>query len=143
MTMQPLPNPVAGIANAAKTLNEQANITVKSLSDGFTQATSQLLTQAAQGLPGLPVVPGQAAARGNQAPLAGLQQIVAPFTQLEDVVLPAGLPRPSQLLLGAAAPARPRAPAAPTQPAAPAAERQPTPPAAPVRPRGVSERRGV
>ena len=133
-------NPLAAVANAAKTLTEQANITVKSLSDGLTQATSQILTQAAQGLPGLPMLGGQGnPGRGNPngGPLAGLAQIVAPFTQLEEVILPKGLPRPSQMILGTTA-ARPRAPA----PAAP--ETPPPAPAAPARARtGVAERRGV
>ena len=141
MVMQ---NPIAAVANAAKTLTEQANVTVKGLSDGLTQATSQILTQAAQGLPGLPALGGQGTpARANGGPLAGLAQIVAPFTQLEEVILPKGLPRPSQLLLGTTAPARP--PAAPARPpAAPAnSAAAPVAPRTPARPRAVAERRGV
>ncbi len=139
-------NPLATLATSARQLNEQANQVVKSLGDSITQTTNQLLASAAQGLPALPPLPGAQASnpgnnpgnhRGNPnggnpngAPNGGfptLQQLIPAqaiqaVSQVEDVLLPPGLPRPSQALLQATG-AKPRrqapAPAA-ESPAAPA-----------------------
>lgn len=108
-------NPLATLATSARQLNEQANQVVKSLGDSFTQTTNQLLASAAQGLPALPPLPGAQGNPGNGrgnpngAPNGGfpqLQQLIpAPalqaVSQVEDVLLPPGVPRPSQALLGA------------------------------------------
>jgi hypothetical protein len=133
-------NPLSTLATSARQLNEQANQVVKSLGDSFTQTTNQLLASAAQGLPALPPLPGAQASnpgnsRGNPngAPNGGfpqLQQLIPAqalqaVSQVEDVLLPPGIPRPSQTLLQATG-ARPRRPApmpaeeAPAAPAAPA-----------------------
>lgn len=140
MTQQ-LTNPLVAIANTARTFNEQANTTVKALSDSITQASNTVLTGLAQGLPGLPGLGGGNPGRGNTHNGGAVniaQQLLAPFSQLEDVLLPPGLPRPSQVLLGTG-----RAPAPRVQEAAAAsnAKDAPPPPAAPARAR-VPERRG-
>jgi hypothetical protein len=130
-------NPLATLASSARQLNEQANQVVKSLGDSFTQTTNQLLASAAQGLPPLPPLPGAQASNpgnsrgnpngGNQFPQLPTPQQLIPaqalqaVSQVEDVLLPPGIPRPSQALLQAARPRRP-APAPeqppPAQPAA-------------------------
>lgn len=138
--MNQLPNPLTAIANTARTFNEQANVTLKSLSDTVTQASNNLLTGLAQGLPGLPALgggnPGRGNPNGGAAAVPSIQTLLAPFSQLEDVLLPPGLPRPSQVLLGTAP--RPR-PAAATPPANERVD-MPAPPPARLR---VTERRGV
>ena len=136
-------NPLTTLANSARQINEQANQVVKSLGDSFTQTTNQLLASAAQGLPALPLPGAQSGNPGNSrgnpnggnpngAPNGGfptLQQLIPAqalqaVSQVEDVLLPPGLPRPSQALLQATG-ARPR-----RQAPAPAAE---TPAATPTR----------
>ena len=124
-------NPLAALATTARQVGEQANATLKGLGDSLTQTTSQLLATAAQapglpGLPGLPAgIPGLTAARGSshrgnpngnqlfptpqQLVPAGLLQA---FSGIEDVVIPRGLPRPSQVLLGVTPARRPGAPVA-------------------------------
>jgi len=103
-------NPLATLATSARQLNEQANQVVKSLGDSFTQTTNQLLASAAQGLPPLPPLPGatqgNGSKNGNGGALPSLRQLVPAqalqaVSQVEDVVIPAGFPRPSQVLLGA------------------------------------------
>ena len=123
-------NPLATLATSARQINEQANQVVKSLGDSFTQTTNQLLSSAAQGLPPLPLPGAQSSnpghSRGNpngasNGGLPTLQQLIPAqalqaVSQVEDVLLPPGLPRPSQAFLGAA---RPRRPAPPTEEVAP------------------------
>ena len=116
-------NPLATLATSARQMNEQANQVVKSLGDSFTQTTNQLLASAAQGLPPLPPLPGMTQGNGskngngsnpgngNGGPFPSLQQLVPAqalqaVSQVEDVVFPAGFPRPSQVFLGAARPKR-------------------------------------
>ena len=105
-------NPLATLATSARQLNEQANQVVKSLGDSFTQTTNQLLASAAQGLPPLPPLPGATQGNGskngngNGGALPSLRQLVPAqalqaVSQVEDVVIPVGFPRPSQVLLGA------------------------------------------
>lgn len=127
-------NPLATLATSARQLNEQANQVVKSLGDSFTQTTNQLLASAAQGLPALPLPgaqsgnPGHSRGNPNGAPNGGfpaLQQLIPAqalqaVSQVEDVLLPPGIPRPSQALLQATG-ARPRRAAPAMEEAAPAA----------------------
>ena len=102
-------NPLATLATSARQINEQANQAVKSLGDSFTQATSQLLTTAAQGMPPLPPLPGaqnNPGPRSNPGPFAnggGFPQLLPPqalqaVSQVEDVAFPAGFPKPTQVL---------------------------------------------
>lgn len=124
-------NPIALGANALRTLGEGGTQAVTQLANQLTRATSQLLSGVAGGpggaggfpLPlGLPPLPGLAAfANGNPngnpngnnngaaaGPLAPFVQLLAPLAQLENSVLPAGVPRPTALLisgLGAGGPA--------------------------------------
>lgn len=130
-------NPLAALASSARQINEQANQVVKSLGDSFTQTTNQLLTSAAQGLPALPPLPGAQQQsshnqRGNpngpnQFPqFPGPQQLIPTqalqaVSQVEDVILPPGLPRPSQALLQAAGVRPRRAPAPPMEEVPPVA----------------------
>jgi hypothetical protein len=131
-------NPLATIASSARQLNEQANQAVKSLGDSFTQTTNQFLASAAQAAPPLPPLPGAqqgSHSRGNpngpnQFPQLPTPQQLIPaqalqaVSQVEDVLLPPGIPRPSQALLQATRPRRPAPPpeeaAAPPQPPMPA-----------------------
>lgn len=119
-------NPLATLATSARQLNEQANQAVKSLGDSFIQTTNQLLATAAQGLPPLPPLPGAQATNpvnsrgnpngGNQFPQLPTPQQLIPaqalqaVSQVEDVLLPPGIPRPSQALLQATRPRRPAPP---------------------------------
>lgn len=122
-------NPLAALANTARQIGEQANNTLQGVGNSLTQATSQLLATAAKGpgLPGLPLrlpgIPGLGGGggsthRGNSNGFpAGL---ISAFTGIEDVVIPRGLPRPSQVLLGLGGPkktAEVEEPAAPVPPA--------------------------
>ena len=137
-------NPLATLASSARVMGEQANTAIKSLGDAFSQSTSQLLSTAAQAVPPLPGAPGGQQGnpnRGNPGPQAQLPSLIPTqalraFSQVEEIVLPKGLPRPSAALLQAAG----------VQPA-PAAAREPAPtPPAPPPPTAVSripERRGI
>ncbi len=126
-------NPLATLATSARQLNEQANQAVKSLGDSFTQTTNQLLATAAQGLPPLPPLPGAQASnpgngRGNSNGGSGLPQLqqliptqaLQAVSQVEDVLLPPGIPRPSQTLFQAARPRRQAPPPEETPPQQPA-----------------------
>ena len=120
MTMQ---NPVALAANTLRQIGESANQTVMSIGTQFAQVNSQLLRGLATGAPpfplGLPPIPGLATlvnggnpghnGNGIPGPLGLLptpQQFIPrpaiqAIAQLENALLPAGLPRPAQVLLQA------------------------------------------
>lgn len=121
-------NPLTAPLDAFKKLGEQASMGIQQLGTGLTNITSQgidALAMAAPALPGLPgAAPGAAPAAlpGLPGLPANLQQVL---TQVENVVVPAGLPRPSAILTGKAA----AAPAAPT----PEAANQQVKPARPAR----------
>ncbi|MBA7616268.1 hypothetical protein ES703_23564 [subsurface metagenome] len=133
-------NPLTAPLTMVKQIGEQTAVAIQSIGTGMTQAASQGLDALIAGVPGIPGVPGvPAAVPGLPTPQqllpANLQQALG---QIENVLIPPGLPRPSQALRAAAPPAPPPAPA-PTPPGAPAAEPSG---AVPVR-RRVMERRGL
>ena len=133
-------NPLTAPLTMIKQIGEQTAAAVQSVGTGITQAASQGLDALIAGVPGLPGVPGApAVAPGIPTPQqllpANLQQALA---QVENLVIPPGLPRPSQALRPAAPPAPVPAPPVPPQGAPPA---QPSG-AQPVR-RRVMERRGM
>lgn len=123
--------PLAGVATAARQGLEQVNVTNKALSDGFTSTLTNLLANVpiigngGGGNPGNPNG-GQPAGLG----LPGLQTLfpagaVQAISSLEEVAIPQGLPRPTQLL--GLTRARRRAEVAAPEVAAPTDERQPAP----------------
>ncbi len=132
-------NPLTAPLTMLKQIGEQTSTAVQSMGLGMTQIASQGLDTLITGVPGLPGVPGAAAAPGVPTPQqlmpANLQQALG---QVENLLIPPGLPRPSQAF---------RAPITPTPP--------PTPPPTPVVNQGtqvapavaqrrrVAERRGM
>lgn len=128
--------PLAPLANTARTVTEQLNVTNKALSDSVALTTGQLLTSLTQGIPGLG---GNGGGNPNgQAGLGlpGLQTLfpagaLQAVTSLEEVVIPAGIPRPSALLAGVTGAPAARPAAVVTTEAAPERETQPTPQARP------------
>lgn len=123
--------------SAIKQMGEQANVTIQSMGTGMTRATSQVLDSLMGGLPALPGMPG-----GNAGAPAGLPtpQTLMPANlqqalgQVENLLIPPGLPRPSQVLTGVVQP-----------PPAPPAEEAPAPAnaQATAQRRRVQERRGM
>lgn len=121
-------NPIAAPLTAIKQIGEQANVAIQTLGTQVTMTASQGLDTLIAAAPPVPGVPGAPAAA---VPNAGLFPAIPALAQVENLIIPAGLPRPSQVMGAPPAPA----------PAAPAA-----PPAAPVRPLfapRVTERRGI
>ena len=103
MTMQ---NPVALAANTVRQLGETANQTVQSLGNQLAATSSTLLSGLAGGSGPL-ALPGISGANGGGL-LPAPQQLVPTqalqaLSQLENAVLPAGLPRPAAMLLQASA----------------------------------------
>lgn len=119
------------LATTGRQLTEGFNTSIKALGDNLTQGVNQLLQVPATGLRGLrlPGLGGQGAGALNLAdplglfrggsshnnnagggllgggnPLAAVNNVVKAFSQVEDVILPRGLPRPSALILGATTP---------------------------------------
>jgi len=125
-------NPFTAPLTMIKQVGEQASVAIQGLGTGMTQAASQGLDTLITGVPPLPGAPGVAAAPGVPTPAqlmpANLQQALG---QVENLLIPPGLPRPSQAL---AAP--------PTPPAAPLPQGPPAAPAVAQRKR-VAERRGL
>ncbi|MBA7709242.1 hypothetical protein ES703_118155 [subsurface metagenome] len=130
-------NPLTAPLTMIKQVGEQASAAISSMGAGLSQTVSQGLDTFIAGVPPLPGVPGVAAAPGVPAVPslmpANLQQALG---QVENLLIPPGLPRPSQAFRAAPAPAPPP-PAPPTNQGA-----QPTPPAVAQRVR-VAERRGL
>jgi len=129
-------NPLTAPLTVIKQIGEQASSSIQSLGTGLTSIASQGLETLITGVPALPGVPGApAAAPGLPSPErlmpANLQQAL---TQVENLLIPPGLPRPSQAL--GAAPTPTPTPTANAQ----GAERPP--PAIATR-RRVAERRGL
>lgn len=128
-------NPFAAPLGLLKQIGEQANVTIQSFGTSMSQAASSGLDMLMGAAPPLPGVPGNTAARLAGPPqLPSLQQLLPAnlaqaLTQIEQVAIPAGLPRLSQMM-GARPPT-------PTPPAP-----TPTPPAPTAR-RRVAERRGI
>lgn len=119
MANQPL-NPFTAPLSVLKQIGEQANASIQAVGTSMSQAASGTLDALMGGLPGLPGVPGAPApAAGRNAGLlpqqlmpANLQQALS---QVENLLIPPGMPRLSQMVTG-----RPPAPTPPEAPAAPA-----------------------
>ena len=132
-------NPLTAPLTMIKQVGEQASAAIASVQTSMTQAASQGLDAFIAGAPPIPgAVPG-APAPGiptiAQLMPANLQQALG---QVENLLIPPGLPRPSQALRAAPAPA-PTPPAPPTPPTQGA---EAVPPAMAQR-RRVAERRGM
>ena len=127
-------NPLTAPLTMIKQVGEQAANAIQSVGTGMTQMASQGLDTLITGVPGLPGAPG-AAAPGIPTPQqlmpANLQQALG---QVENLLIPPGLPRPSQAFKAVPTP--------PPQPTPTPAAGQPTPPAVAQR-RRVAERRGM
>jgi hypothetical protein len=117
-------NPLEPLTTAARQFNEQANLAARGLGDSLTQTANTLLQVPAQLPLALPLPNGVGGRRNNPGnsngnPNGGGQlfpaldqlvptQALQPLTQVEDVVIPAGLPRPTRVLLDALGPPRRR-----------------------------------
>ncbi len=125
---------------ALKQMGETANVTIQGLGTGITRAASGTLDALAAGIPPLPGLPGTAA-RAPGFPTAK-QLLPANITQalgqVENLLIPPGLPRPSQLLAGVTPPRTPQPPAE-----TPAPKTPPTDTGALASRRQVAERRGM
>ena len=135
--MPPQLNPLTAPLTMIKQVGEQASAAISSMGAGMSQTASQGLDAIIAGVPSLPGIPGVAARPGvptvpSLMP-ANLQQALG---QVENLLIPPGLPRPSQAFKAAPTPTPPTPPAQPTQGA------EPTPPAMAQR-RRVAERRGL
>jgi len=116
MTNGTIPNLLAAPLTTLKQIGEQANQAIQSLGTGMARAASQgldTLISGAPPLPGLPGVTGQGLPTPQQLLPANLAQALG---QIENVLIPPGLPRPSQAL-GGVAPTPAPTPAAPAPPA--------------------------
>jgi len=132
-------NPLTAPLTMIKQVGEQASATISSLGTGMTQAASQGLDSIISGVPVLPgmpgVTPGARALTPQSLMPANLQQALG---QVENLLIPPGLPRPSQALgLPRVTPPTPQPQPTP-QPSAGAE----TPPAMAQR-RRIAERRGL
>ena len=124
--------------SALKQIGEQTSLAIQQVGAGFATAASQGLDALIAGVPPVPGVPGVpgAPARAPGVPQllpANLQQALS---QVENLLIPPGLPRPTQVMKGAVP-----TPTPPTPPTPPA-EAPPAPPAVAAR-RRVAERRGL
>ncbi len=86
-------NPIAAPLQALKQFGEQANMGIQSLGTGLAQTTSQALDTIMAAAPALPGVPG-AGVRGVGLPSLMPAQLQQAISQVENVIIPQGLPRP-------------------------------------------------
>jgi len=132
-------NPLTAPLTMIKQVGEQTAAMVSSLGTGMTQVASQGLDAIITGVPVLPGMPGGAAPAGFPTPQglmpANLQQAMS---QVENLLIPPGLPKPSQAMRMQPTIAQPAQPAAPAQPTVGAET-----PTAMAQRRRVSERRGL
>ncbi len=132
-------NPLTAPLTMIKQVGEQASATISSLGVSMTQVASQGLDTLISGVPPIPGAAPGAPAPGiptiAQLMPANLQQALG---QVENLLIPPGLPRPSQALKAAPAPAPTPTPTPTPQPNAGTE----TPPAMAQR-RRVAERRGL
>lgn len=123
-------NPITAPLGMIKQLGETANRSIQMIQSSAVQTASQGLDMLMAGVPPLPGMP--AAARGNPNPGQQLlpANMVQALSQLENLAIPPGLPRLTQMMQGITPAPAPPAPAAAPPPAA----------AAPGR---IMERRGI
>lgn len=100
-------NPFTAPLTLVKQVGEQTSQAIQTLGSGMTQAASQGLDAMISGVPPLPGAPAPAARAAPSLMPANLQQVLG---QVESLLIPPGLPRPSQAL-GAPQPAPAPAPA--------------------------------
>lgn len=129
-------NPFTAPLSVLKQVGEQANASIQAVGTSMTQAASGTLDAFMSGLPPFPGAPTPAPAARGAPGIPALQQLMPAnlqqaMSQVENLLIPPGLPRLSQMVTG-----RPAAPAAPPTPAAP-------PPAAPAAERATAARRRV
>ena len=127
-------NPLTAPLTMIKQVGEQTSAAISSVGISMTQVASQGLDTLISGVPVMPGVPGAAARPGIPTPQqlmpANLQQVMA---QVEHLLVPPGMPKPSQALT-----AGPPIPQPPAQPLTQGAEA--VPPAMAQR-RRIAERR--
>jgi len=130
-------NPLTAPLTMIKQVGEQASATISSLGTGMTTVASQGLDALITGVPTLPGMPGAAPGQPTPASLmpANIQQAM---TQVENLLIPPGLPRPSQAMRMQPTRQPTPQPAAPAQPSAGAEV-----PTAMAQRRRVAERRGL
>ena len=128
--MPPQFNPITAPLTAIKQMGEQANVAIQSFGTGMATVASQGLDGLMAAVPPLPGVPG--AARAPALPTMILPgNLVQALSQVENMVIPPGLPRPSAVLGARPTPTPQPPPTVPTVPPAVAARRR------------VAERRGI
>lgn len=112
-----IPNPLAAPLTAIKQLGEQTNQAIQSLGIGMARSASQGLDALITGAPPIPGLPGAAGA-GLPTPQQLLPvNLAQALGQIENVLIPPGLPRPSQAMKGVVpTPAAPTPQPQPTQP---------------------------
>lgn len=96
-------NPFTAPLTLVKQVGEQTSQAIQTLGSGMTQAASQGLDAVISGVPPLPGAPAPTARAAPSLMPANLQQVLG---QVESLLIPPGLPRPSQAL-GAPPPAPP------------------------------------
>jgi len=107
-----MPNPLSAPLSSLKQMGAQGVQSVNALNTGIVSTLNQGIDALIMGVPPLPGVPGAAAGAGilpTQILPANLTQALG---QIENVLIPPGLPRPSAMVAGA----QPQPPA-PTPPA--------------------------
>ena len=129
-------NPLTAPLTMIKQVGEQTSAAISTVGISMTQVASQGLDTLISGVPGMPGVPGAAARPGIPTPQqlmpANLQQALG---QVENLLIPPGLPKPSQAFAAVPTPTQP-----PAQPPTQGAEA--VPPAMAQR-RRIAERRGL
>lgn len=129
-----MPNPLAAPLTTLKQIGEQANMSIQSMGTGLARVASQGLDSLITGTPALPGLPS---AGGQVAGLPNIQKLLPTnltqaLSQIENVIIPPGLTKPSALISGAA----------PTPTPTPTAEEQPATPT-PTQAQAVTGRRRI
>ena len=91
-------NPLTAPLQALKQVGEQANMGLQQLGAGMAQAASTGLDSLMAAAPPLPGVPGVAAGQFPTPASLMPGNLGQALSQVENILIPAGLPRPSQAL---------------------------------------------